>query len=61
MVQRYDAGREFHELLIGNYDLYERADSKPRQMTLMEMFGEGESTDSVRDEVKESIVQKKRR
>lgn len=24
MVQRYEAGREFPELLIGNYDLYER-------------------------------------
>ena len=61
MVQRYEAGREFHELLIGNYDLYERADSKPRQMTLMEMFGEEDRADSVLNEIKESIVQKKRR
>ena len=24
MAQRYEAGKEFKELLIGNYDLYER-------------------------------------
>ena len=36
MAQRYKAGKEFEELLIGNYDLYERERDKPRQMT---MFG----------------------
>lgn len=34
MAQRYDAGKEFNELLIGNYDLYEREKNKPRQMTM---------------------------
>lgn len=34
MVQRYAAGKEFRELLIGNYDLYERERSKPRQISL---------------------------
>lgn len=34
MVQRYEAGKEFKELLIGNYDLYERERNKPRQLTL---------------------------
>lgn len=34
MAQRYDAGKEFKELLIGNYDLYEREKAKPKQMTL---------------------------
>ena len=32
MAQRYEAGKEFKELLIGNYDLYERQRSKPLQM-----------------------------
>ena len=36
MAQRYEAGKEFKELLIANYDLYERARSKPLQMTLFE-------------------------
>lgn len=34
MVQRYEAGKEFKELLIGNYDLYERERNKPRQLSL---------------------------
>lgn len=58
MVQRYEAGREFHELLIGNYDLYERVDSKPRQMTLMEMLGDEGGRLSER---KDCITQKGRR
>ena len=34
MVQKYEAGKEFPELLIGNYDLYEREKEKPVQMRL---------------------------
>lgn len=34
MAQRYEAGKEFPELLIGNYDLYERQRAKPAQLTL---------------------------
>lgn len=34
MAQRYEAGKEFKELLIGNYDIYERERLKPKQMTL---------------------------
>lgn len=34
MAQRYEAGKEFKELLIGNYDLYERARHRPVQMSL---------------------------
>ena len=34
MAQRYSAGKEFKELLIGNYDLYERERSRPRQMSM---------------------------
>ena len=37
MVQRYEAGKEFKELLIGNYDLYERQRNKPLQMTLFDL------------------------
>ena len=32
MAQRYEAGKEFKELLIGNYDLSEREKSKPAQL-----------------------------
>ena len=34
MAQRYEAGKEFKELLIGNYDLYERAQGMPLQLSL---------------------------
>lgn len=34
MAQRYEAGKEFKELLIANYDFYEREKAKPRQLTL---------------------------
>lgn len=36
MAQRYEAGKEFKELLIANYDLYERERNKPRQLALFE-------------------------
>ena len=59
MVQRYESGREFAELLIGNYDLYERVDSKPRQLTLTEMLG-GEETDR-KEALRKSIMLKEKR
>lgn len=37
MAQRYEAGKEFKELLIGNYDLYEREKLKPKQLTIFEL------------------------
>ena len=37
MAQRYEAGKEFKELLIGNYDLYERQRNKPLQMTFFDL------------------------
>ena len=40
MAQRYEAGKEFKELLIGNYDLYERERGKPMQLTLFDRDGE---------------------
>lgn len=36
MVQKYEAGKEFPELLIGNYDLYEKQRLKPHQLSLFE-------------------------
>lgn len=42
MAQRYEAGKEFKELLIGNYDLYERERSQPRQLTLFNIFDDEE-------------------
>ena len=34
MAQRYDAGREFGELLIGNYDIFERRRAQPSQLSM---------------------------
>lgn len=54
MVQKYEAGKEFPELLIGNYDLYERERAQPRQLTLLdmdEMYGQDEE-----ERLKEIII-----
>ena len=40
MAQRYDAGKEFKELLIGNYDLYEREKTKSTQLSLFNIYGD---------------------
>ena len=53
MAQRYEAGKEFKELLIGNYDLYSRQSEKPRQLTL---FGEAEENFNYEKVLKESII-----
>ena len=53
MAQRYEAGKEFKELLIGNYDLYSRQSEKPRQLTL---FGETEKQFDYEKVLKESII-----
>ena len=45
MAQRYEAGKEFKELLIGNYDLYERERAKPQQLTLYDCYGEHKGCD----------------
>ncbi len=42
MVQRYEAGKEYKELLIGNYDLYEREKAKPQQLTIFELQDNGD-------------------
>lgn len=59
MAQRYEAGKEFKELLIGNYDLYERQKGQSVQMTLFDIYGntDGESLDYNYEKIlKECIV-----
>ena len=34
MVQKYEAGKEFPEILIANYDMSEREKNQPYQLTL---------------------------
>ena len=38
MARRFDPGREFRELLIGNYDLYERDRDRPAQLSMGELW-----------------------
>ena len=40
MAQRYEAGKEFKELLIANYDYFEREKAKSMQLTLFDVFGD---------------------
>lgn len=56
MVQRFDAGREFHELLIGNYDLYEREKNKPAQLSMQELLGGTHEPIDVQRILKERIL-----
>lgn len=56
MAQRYEAGKEFKELLIGNYDLYEREKSKPKQLTIFELQNDDENFDYEKI-LKECIIQ----
>lgn len=37
MKQRINAGEQFPELLIGNYDMYERQRNKPLQLSLLDL------------------------
>lgn len=40
MAQRYEAGKEFPELLISNYDFYERQRGQPSQISLFQPLPE---------------------
>lgn len=53
MVQRYEKGREFRELLIGNYDLYERKSAEAIQLSLFEADNEITDYEKI---LKESII-----
>ena len=53
MAQRYEAGKEFKELLIANYDFFERIKNQPQQLTL---FDDAEKMDYFNRILKESKV-----
>ena len=55
MAQRYEAGKEFKELLIGNYDFYEREKGKPKQLTIFELQNNDKNFDYERI-LKECII-----
>ena len=57
MVQKYEAGKEFPELLIANYDLYERERARPRQMTLIDYANKNQ--EDISRVLKESIISRK--
>lgn len=59
MVQKYEAGKEFPELLIANYDIFEREKSKPAQLTLFNIYGEDEDYDYEKI-LKECVICRKR-
>lgn len=37
MAQRYEPGKQFHEILIANYDLEERRNTLPKQLNLFDL------------------------
>lgn len=57
MVQKYAPGKQFGELLIGNYDLLERERDVPIQMSLNELLGEPINVEQI---LKERVRCKKR-
>ena len=58
MVQKYTPGKQFGELLIGNYDLLERERDIPIQMSLNEMLGESIPVEQI---LKERVTSCKKR
>ena len=55
---RREAGKQFHELLIGNYDLLERERDQPDQISMYEMMGNPIDVEQI---LKERIVPCKNR
>lgn len=55
MVQKYEAGKEFPELLIANYDVYEREKARDKQLTLFEIYDDNGEYDNEKI-LKESII-----
>ncbi len=53
MVQKYEAGKEFPELLIANYDLFERERQQPHQLTLFDSIDKPLDYEKI---LKENIV-----
>lgn len=60
MAQRYEAGKEFPELLIGNYDLFEREKAKPSQLTLFDLYDIDGETGLKYENMKECIIRCKK-
>ena len=58
MVQKYTPGKQFGELLIGNYDLLERERDVPLQMSLNELMGEPINVEQI---LKERVTSCKKR
>lgn len=58
MVQKYTPGKQFGELLIGNYDLLERERDVPLQMSLNELMGEPINEEQI---LKERVTSCKKR
>lgn len=46
MAQKSKPGAEFPELLIANYDFFERIRNRPNQLTLFDDYSDGELSDS---------------
>ena len=57
MAQRYEAGKEFKELLISNYDFYERENAKPQQLSIFSINGDESNDFNYEKILKESIIQ----
>ena len=53
MAQKYEAGKEFPELLIANYDLFERERQKPYQLTLFDSINKPVDYEKI---LKENII-----
>ena len=58
MAQKYAPGKQFGELLIGNYDLLEREREVPLQMSLNELLGESIPVEQI---LKERMIPCKKR
>lgn len=60
MVQKYEAGKEFPELLIANYDMFEREKAKPTQLTLFGLYDIDGKTGCNYEKLKECIIRCKK-
>lgn len=54
MAQRYEPGKQYKELLIANYDFFERINNRPKQLTL---FESAEKYDNYTKILEESKIQ----
>ncbi len=59
MAQKYEAGKEFPELLIANYNMFEREKAKSAQLSLFELCGMDEINCNY-EKLKECIIRCKK-